>query len=46
MLVSEILSLKEMKLSIAQKVFNYNGGITIEGSSDCAHLMTGNDISR
>lgn len=34
-------TLKEMKLSIAQKVFKYFGGVTIEGSSDGACTFDG-----
>ncbi len=44
MLVSDISSLKMMEPSTARKVFKYFGGITIEGSPDCAHLMAGNDM--
>lgn len=44
MLESDILSLKMMELSTARKVFKYFGGVTIEGSPDCKHLMAGNDM--
>lgn len=44
MLASDVLSLKMMEPSTARKVFKYFGGITIEGSPDCAHLMAGNDM--
>jgi hypothetical protein len=29
---------------IARAIFKYDGGVTIVGSSDCAHLMAGNDM--
>ena len=41
-LATDVLS--EMKLSTAQKVFKYFGGVMIEGSSDCSYLMAGNDM--
>jgi len=44
MLVSDILSLKMMEPSTARKVFKYVGGVTIEGSHECAHLMASNDM--
>ena len=44
LLVSDILSLKMMEPSTTRKVFKYFGGVTIEGSPDCAHLMAGNDM--
>ena len=41
MLASDVLSLKKMQLSTAQKVFKYIGGVMIEGSSYCSYLMAG-----
>jgi len=46
MLVNGELSLNMMDHSIARKVFKYYGGITIEGSLDCAHLMMLNRYSQ
>jgi hypothetical protein len=36
--------LRQMNENIARSIFKYYGGVVIEGSTDCAHLMAGNNM--